>query len=135
MTFQKGDDQFVARSFRAREFDCPCSECKETLIDALLLSRLQVLRDRLGSSIQIHSGYRCSGHQAALAASGYPTVSGLSQHELGRAADLSCGGKSGDELNLAARMAGFSCVGVAATWIHVDIREGERSWKYPAVQA
>jgi uncharacterized protein YcbK (DUF882 family) len=46
------------------------------------------------------------------------------------AADIQVAGMTGEELAKAARRAGFTCVGVGKTWIHVDTREGKREWNY-----
>lgn len=61
---------------------------------------------------------------------GLSTSKGISQHELGNAADIMCQGLSGDDLERIARTVGFESVGVAEKWIHVDTRTGYRRWEY-----
>ena len=91
---------------------------------------MQELRNELGAQIHVTSGFRCKGKQADLSAAGYETAQN-SLHLLGMAADIRTGKHSGVEIESAARKVGFKAVGVAATWIHVDVRQDkERRWFY-----
>jgi uncharacterized protein YcbK (DUF882 family) len=128
--YEKGSLEMVGNNFMAKEFDCPCSKCTITLIDDDLILGLEAMRLTLNVPIRIHSGYRCADHQAALAASGHQTSKGVSQHELGKAADVSAATFGGLRLEAAARGAHFKSVGVAPTWVHVDTRQGTRQWHY-----
>lgn len=130
-TNKKGSDQFASAHFRSSEFDCPCLECKETLIDDELLLRLDMLREYLGFPIKVTSGYRCEHYQLKLKEEGYETAAGVSQHTLGYAADIKTGHHNGIELEIAARRCGFKAVGVGEHWIHVDLRwDRDRRWIY-----
>lgn len=131
MKFPKRDETQLSRYFKAREFDCPCQHCPETVIDSQLISQLEVMRERSGLPIHVTSGYRCEWYQADLKRRGYETAVGISQHQLGRAADIVMGGITGEEIERHARMAGFHAVGVGSAWCHVDLRsDRERRWTY-----
>lgn len=132
LTFPKGSDEKLSVHFRSREFDCRCvsSACTETLVDQELVRALERMRAELGGAIHINSGYRCPGHQAELTASGHQTSKGTSQHEMGKAADVSSPGTGGMRLEACAHSAGFRSVGVAADWVHVDLRPEPRRWVY-----
>ena len=129
--YKKGTDTQLSTHFTSREFDCPCSDCTKTLIDKELVSHLEAVRTSLGSVLHITSGYRCSSYQAQLKLRGYETASGISQHTLGKAADVSNGVMTGMELEGYARKVGFRAVGVGNHWIHVDMRsDKDRRWAY-----
>jgi uncharacterized protein YcbK (DUF882 family) len=129
-TYPKGSNEQLCAGFKAYEFDCPCDYCKETPIDDELVLRLQELRELLGFPIKITSGYRCERYQNELKARGYETAKGISQHQLGKAADIKTGHHTGKELEAAARKVGFLAVGVGKEFIHVDLRPEHHSWAY-----
>jgi uncharacterized protein YcbK (DUF882 family) len=128
---KKGSRAKVGRYYESREFDCACPTCTETLIDTLLVERLDALREHLGCPVRITSGYRCASHQKWLTKHGFETAK-LSRHLMGEAADVWTGKHPGKELERQARLAGFSAVGVAKVWIHVDLRDDKpnRRWEY-----
>ncbi len=89
------------------------------------------MREALRKPLAITSGYRCHAYQQELKARGYETAVGVSQHELGRAADLVCPDLTGEELARTARACGFKAVGTGRKFIHVDLRaDKERAWNY-----
>lgn len=132
MLYSKDKNIQLSTHFWSKEFSCPCDDCKQTLIDKILVSQLEAMRTILGSKLRITSGYRCQDYQDQLALRGYET-SKNSQHLLGKAADVTNGVSPGHELEDAARRAGFLAVGVGSNWVHVDLR-GEngkqRRWIY-----
>jgi len=131
MIYTKGKSIQLSTHFLSKEFDCPCTDCKETKIEGLLVSQLEAMRTILGSKLQITSGFRCEDYQNQLKLRGYETATGISQHTLGNAADVTNGVSTGLELEEAARRAGFLAVGVGKHWVHVDLRNDKtRSWKY-----
>lgn len=130
MIFPKNDPSILTAHFKAREFDCPCDDCKETELDLNLVYKLEDLRQLLKSPIKVTSGYRCANYQKQLQMRGYETAQ-KSQHLLGRAADISNGVTPGYELEDLARQVGFKAVGVGKTFIHVDLRDDKvRRWTY-----
>lgn len=128
--FRKQDSHKLSDHFNSREFACPCRECddEDQLVDLELVKRLETLRVALGRPISINSAYRCPAKQAALKAAGYETAVGVSQHELGRAADL----RATDIPDLAAKAANqFKAIGEAKSFVHVDLRDDKvRRWGY-----
>lgn len=125
-----GANVALSKSFSSAEFED--ITCSFVIINMQLIQRLQLLRDHLMTPIKITSGFRSATKQAQLKAQGYETAEGPSTHEYGCAADLNAYGRfSGRELETAARAVGFKAVGVAKTWIHVDLRaDKDRRWEY-----
>ena len=95
------------------------------------MTALETIRTDLEQPITISSGYRCEQYQQQLRASGYETAQGVSQHELGNAADMRAS-SMGELLLLCKRY--FLSVGAARNFIHVDIRTDKpRLWAYSNV--
>lgn len=142
LRFPKGSKVRVGKYFVASDFDCPCGrqDCQETLIELRLIELLDATRDILGVPLYVRrgDGCRCQWYEDELERRGYATAKGRSQHvqdpednEPCKAADISTGKHSGEQIEDAARQAGFMAVGVAKTWAHVDTRGGrERRWVY-----
>lgn len=131
LKFEKNSEEPVSRNFKAYEFDCPCPECEETLIDTDLIDGLQAMRDIMRVPLVITSAYRCEHHQKLLRHNGYPTSEGRSTHEDGKAADLQAANLSGNKLAQLAEQCHFRAIGIAEMWIHVDTRsDKDRRWKY-----
>lgn len=131
LQYKKKEGRKLSDHFISDEFDCACGQCLFTLIDLALVERLEQVRTLLSAPIRINSGYRCQNYQAELRARGYETAVGISQHQLGKAADIMSEPITGLEIEKAARKAGFKAVGVGGTWVHVDMRDDkERRWEY-----
>ncbi len=129
ISFKKGSKAQVSTHFVSNEFDCPCVDCRVTLVDKILVSQLEAMRTLLGSKLQVTSGYRCQDYQDQLALRGYETAKN-SQHLLGKAADVTNGVATGVELEEIARRVGFTSVGVGKHFVHLDLRPGYRRWAY-----
>lgn len=130
--YQKGVPTQVGLHFSSTEFDCQCkrAECQTTQIDSDLIRKLESLRSSVQSPLIIASGYRCKAHQASLRAAGMQAAA-LSQHELGRAADVRVVGLTSAVLREHARMVGFKAIGFARSFIHLDLRQDRvRNWNY-----
>lgn len=124
----RGEITPLNRHFTTREFSCHCQWCTDQRIAKDLVSKLFLVRASLGHPFSITSGYRCHEHQEALKAGGYETAVGVSQHELGRAADIRADVMSSLLVELKHE---FKAIGVASTFIHVDLRDDkERHWAY-----
>lgn len=99
--------------FTKEEFACPC--CGENYFDMNVAEMLDRARKLANIPFKITSGFRCTDHNESVG--GSPT----SSHLNGTAVDIEC-------LNSAYRMimveellaAGFSRIGVANNFIHVD---------------
>lgn len=132
--FTKGSTKEVSKGFKACEFDCPCTNCAVTLVDSELVSMLSALREKVGKPIAITSGYRCTKHQQELKNSGYETAQGVSQHSLGKAADIVVSGMDISGLIADAIEVGFKSIGAGKTFLHLDTRGIEdgktRYWTY-----
>lgn len=132
--YKKGFPTRVSESFLSTEFDCRCKrpDCQTTQIDADLLRRLEALRKSVHMPVHVTSGFRCKAYQSALRDSGIQAAI-LSQHELGRAADIRVKGLTSAVLREHAIMVGFKAIGFAKTFIHVDLRSDKvRRWNYQA---
>lgn len=110
--------------FKIEEFDC--QETGNNEMNPLFLDRLDELRAKCGFPFTITSGYRDPKHSIEAKKERPGT------HTQGIAADIKV--NNGAErfilLNYAFEM-GFSGIGVAKTFIHVDIRNTQQvAWVY-----
>jgi len=88
---------------------------------------LDALRGLLERSMRINSGYRTEQHNKAVG--GAPR----SQHLDGNAFDVSTVGWTKEQrrdLILYARKLGFTGIGIAKTFIHIDMAERTAAWIY-----
>jgi uncharacterized protein YcbK (DUF882 family) len=110
--------------FKIEEF--ACQETGENEIEEEFVHALDSLRFEAGFPFVITSGYRSPSHsiEAAKAVPG--------QHTTGRAADIAVsGGAQRYRLVAAAIKLGFSGIGVAKGFVHVDTRTTARViWVY-----
>lgn len=113
----------VAPNFLLREFECRDGS-HQVVLHRELLERLQALRDALGRPVIISSGYRNPTHNAAVG--GSPD----SYHLRGMAADIRVQGLSPADLATAVRQAGFRGIGIYNDFVHVDLRECKREWRF-----
>ena len=130
--WNKNESGKLTPNFNLEEFQCQCSypECVEQKASVELMDRLERVRGNAGFPLAITSGFRCAAHQKALAETpGVETAVGLSQHELGNAADVRCNSLTGAELTLKAQDI-FTSLGVARRFVHMDLRPGYRRWSY-----
>lgn len=104
------------RYFKLSEFDSPDEKGSGSKMSEELLNMLDIARKKFGKPIKINSGYRTIAHNKKVG--GKPT----SSHLKGLAADISCT-NSADRFKLEGvlREVGFNRLGVASTFIHVDI--------------
>ena len=109
------------RNFSYDEFDSPLQEGSGQLMSNQLIAMLDDARDLAGVPFKITSGYRVEADIDRLRKQGYK-VSPTSSHLKGVAADIACT-NSADRFNIidALLSVGFSRIGIADTFIHVDI--------------
>jgi len=101
-------------NFNKVEYACKCG-CGRDNIKEELAIKIQQVRDIVGRSIVINSGIRCEKHNGNIGASE------TSSHIGGWAADLGYNG-SGERFQLLnAAFQVFDRVGIAKTFIHVDV--------------
>ena len=121
----------LTNNFTLQEFNSKCGRPipNNVLPNIIELAKnLQVLRDALGKSITITSGYRSPEHNAK--------VKGAknSQHVKGTAADIKVKGMTPKEVALviegliASGKMKEGGIGIYPTWIHYDIRGVKARW-------
>ena len=107
--------------FTYTEFDSPDEVGSGKKMHPDILEMLDQARDKYDKPMRITSGYRTKEYNESLSARGYK-ASPNSSHLKGLAADLKCE-NSTDRFKLydILREVGFNRIGVAKTFIHVDI--------------
>lgn len=123
----------LSKNFWKSEFDSKdgAEMPKEVLFNIQkLANQLQVLRDYLGKSIKVNSGYRSPSHNKS--------IGGVknSQHVLGKAADIVVKGIKPQELALIIErlidngemLQGG--IGIYNSFVHYDIRKKKARWDY-----
>ena len=114
-------------NFRAHEFACKCGGrfcAGEYWHDPGFLDALQSVRNETGPLI-ITSGHRCALWNAQVG--GAPR----SQHKT-IAADIALAGHNRHQLLRSVKRAGFTGLGLAQTFLHVDRRARPATWFYGA---
>jgi len=113
----------LSENFDSDEFKCKCcGKLPESGINPKLIQLLQALRDKLGKSISIVSGYRCETHNNHVNGAKH------SQHCLGTAADIRITGMDAHDVHdyiashFNQRAKGL---GNYKTFTHVDVRDGD----------
>ncbi len=112
--------KIINTHFSDRELDCHCG-CGKTVSPELVV-RLEALRRMIDRPLPVTSGARCEAHNREVG--GFPK----SWHLKGLAVDIACSGSRlrGEIIRLAVLL-GFNGIGVAKTFVHLDLRpEGER---------
>lgn len=123
----------LSKNFFNYEFETDESKPRITILSKALLNKLQAVREEFGRAITFTSAYRSQLRQDQLKAAGYPTAKGLSGHETGTAADIDTSKMSEGERQALLRILGkyFMAIGIAKTFIHVDLRaDKQRVWTY-----
>lgn len=106
--------------FTNDEFRCNC--CEELPCGGMstkLLDLLDSLREDVGKSVFVSSGYRCESHNTS--------VGGVSNsyHVRGMAADIFVVGLLPVEVARRAIACGFTGIGIYDTFVHVDVRDSD----------
>ena len=113
------------RYFTLSEFNCGCGgdNCKGDKMDKDFLIKLDEARHIANQSFKINSGVRCDDYQEELRKRGYKTAKkGQSPHLKGLAADISVTDSSSRWVVInSLLLAGFTRIGIADTFIHVDL--------------
>lgn len=121
----------LTTNFTREEFDC--KDGTKVPADLMpnvqkLAEQLQILRDNLGESIHVNSGYRTPAYNKRIGGKV------ASQHLQAKAADITCKSKSPKQLAafieklIAAGTLKFGGMGVYPGFVHVDIRQGKARW-------
>lgn len=125
---QGRENEKLSNNFQVKEL--AGRNARYARISVQLVNGLQTMRERLGKSIVVNSGYRHRAHNQQV---GGATSS---QHIAGRAADIrSSGVKPIDMAKLA--LEAFGCdigLGLGKNIIHVDVRGRRASWVYDGAE-
>jgi len=111
--------------FKIEEFSCGC--CGENLIVEELVKKLDIAREISGVPYKITSGYRCEKHNKIVGGSEN------SSHKKGLAADIyTKNHKMRLKIIGGLIKAGFKRIGIAKSFIHVDIdrKKSNCLWLY-----
>jgi uncharacterized protein YcbK (DUF882 family) len=121
----------LTKNFSLDEFKCKDgSDIPNNALSNIieLAKNLQVLRDAVGKTITITSGYRSQKHNAK--------IGGVknSQHVKGTASDIKVKGMTAKEVALviegliASGKMKEGGIGIYPTWVHYDIRGVKKRW-------
>ena len=108
----------------AIEFNCPC--CGKNEMNESFLGTLTDAREYCRTPFMINSGYRCEKHNKKVGGKVGDKAKGIqaSTHTVGAAADIHCTESRQRALILCGLLeAGFSRIGIAKTFIHVDMAD------------
>ena len=104
----------LTTNFNRKEYACKCGCGKDNIKDELA-TKVQLVRNLLKRPIKINSGIRCIAHNTA--SNSKPT----SSHIDGWAVDLAYRGSRERHELLSASLQVFDRVGIARTFIHLDV--------------
>lgn len=127
-TYIKGQKKQLSKYFVSTEFDCHGNGCcSTTLINPILIERLNQIREHFNAPITISSGYRCPTHNR--------NVGGAtgSRHAKGDAADIIVKGHTPREVAQYAESIGIKGIGLYETaadghFVHIDARDAKSFW-------
>lgn len=108
------------KNFTAEELACKCG-CNEVKVDEGFLDRLQAVREEVGFSMPVNSGYRCAKHNAEVSHTG-----DTGPHTQGHAVDIQVSGNRAFTILLSAMRKGFTGFGFmqkgpfTQRYIHLD---------------
>lgn len=104
----------MAKYFKDSEFTCKCG-CGTNNIDDALVRKLDIAREKAGVPFVINSACRCAAHNKKVGGSA------TSSHLTGHAVDISATtGTAKFKIVQGLLEAGFTRIGVAKSFIHVD---------------
>ena len=122
----------LSTNFWKWEFRCPCKKCrrKKVRVSQLLIFKLEMLRIALGDKpVTILSGNRCPEENEKV--DGHPNSAHIPNPD-GEAADIKIKGVRPIDIGLAAEKIGGLRIGIAKTYVHLDVRPPSPSkyWIY-----
>lgn len=121
----------LTKNFDSHEFDCHNgAQVPERYLEncKLLAQNLQRLRDFIGESIRINSGYRTAAYNKKIGGARE------SQHLTASAADIATASYTPKQLAaiveklIRDETLYFGGLGIYPSWIHVDIRKNKARW-------
>jgi uncharacterized protein YcbK (DUF882 family) len=117
------------RYFTADEFASPDQPGSGDMMDKDFINRLVLLRERMKKPFWINSGYRTPKHNRAVGGAAN------SAHVRGRACDIRWFGWTGPEktrMAMLAKQLGFTGIGRANSFIHLDDMQAAEGYPRPA---
>ena len=113
----------LSEHFQAGEFACSC--CGMVLVHPELVRKLEGLRNAVGASVNVTSGYRCASCNIAVGGAEN------SYHLFGMAADIWVEGIGSRPLAEIADNIGFDSIGIYPVqgFLHVDLRGYRVRWE------
>jgi len=122
------------KHFEYEEFDSPDKPGSGALMNDDFLDMIDDVREKFGKPIIINSGYRTEEHNAKVGGKPKTQTSKGSSHMYGLAADIRCNNSSDRfELIYLLQEAGFQRIGIANSFIHVDLdfdKSQQVMWTY-----
>jgi uncharacterized protein YcbK (DUF882 family) len=114
----------LSKHFTSLEFDCKGHKCcAMTLIDSLLITHLERIRNHFNAPVIINSGYRCAPHNRRVGGAR------SSRHLQGQAADIVVKGVKPREVAKYAESIGVKGIGLYDTFVHIDTRSSKSFWR------
>jgi uncharacterized protein YcbK (DUF882 family) len=114
--------EWDSQYFNREEFACKCG-CGLDTVDYELLKVLEYIRENFGEPITINSGCRCPAYNDSL-----PNSGSMSQHLLGRAADIVVRGVDPQFVYELADQMEVGGLGEYSKFTHIDTRTGHARW-------
>ena len=112
----------LSKYFDSREF--ACHDGSEHEISKELIDKLTRLREVIGKSIHVNSGYRSPAYNKAIGGATH------SYHMLGMAADCHVDGMTPAQIKAIAVQLGFRGIGLYDNFIHLDVRPKYTEWDF-----
>ena len=114
--------------FTTEELRCKCG-CQQNKIDQAFLEKLNEFREKWGSPLIVTSGYRCPSHNKRVSFTGE-----TGPHTTGKAVDITClGGTNRFKFVKMAMESGFTRIGIADSFIHLDTLTTQDKVASPAI--
>lgn len=107
----------ISKHFSRSEFTCKCG-CGLNTVDTQLLMFLEKIRAYFNKPVIINSGCRCTEYNRKVGGAK------KSQHLIGRAADITVGSVSPQDVADYAESIGVPGIGRYKTFTHIDSRNG-----------
>jgi hypothetical protein len=122
----------LSTNFWKWEFRCPCPKCRRirVKVSSLLLFKLEMVKMAFdGKPVIVLSGNRCPEENKRV--DGHPDSEHIPNPD-GEAADIKIKGVKPIDIGLAAEKIGGMRIGIAKTYVHLDIRPPSPSkfWIY-----
>ena len=130
LNWTKGQKGNISLHFTFKEIECKCTfpSCKFNKISKELIDKIEEIRIATNAPLYITSAYRCEEYQNVLRDGGLRTSVGPSTHSLGLAVDIK---QTHMNTLVAEADKRFAAIGIAKSFIHVDMRtDKRRRWTY-----